>query len=569
MTEEKKRGGLKNAIAAAMSAVFPLYDPDDNDNSAITFESGNSLYSSFPYNALSNDKVSNEGSTVSDGKPSARVRVNKLPHERMARYNIYKEMEEDSTIHTALETHIAHALSINNRTGQILYLSPKSDEHAEYVERLNKEVMTKINENITSWIWPMCVYGVNYVRPYCTEGKGITFWEANWFTLPNNIREYERAGQLIGFTSEELKNKPTGEQVRLAEPWTLVALKNPMWRPDMDAKPVSHTGEAYSLYSDIHTRYPIETQNYGTSLLHAAYEPWMHLCNSILSLAKSRQLSSVIDRLITVSTDNLDMARAAEYLRLVASQLQEDRDDVERQARLNGYLPVVVNSLIPAMSGGAKGGVNIDTSSTDPNISHIEDIMFHVKRLAGALGLDPSMLGFSDLLSGGLGEGGFFRTSIQAALRANQIRLGTINFTKRSIDIHTAFRDGKVWPDGEEPFDICFNSINSALELEASEIREGKAQYAMTITTLLDMLENSALNKSPTLKRLLYGDVLEGQSEDELDAILKELAEKTAEDIGKNEMLMESMGLDRNKQNQRYIRDQVLLAMNEFISLGE
>lgn len=45
-----------------------------------------------------------------------------------------------------------------------------------------------------------------------------------------------------------------------------------------------------------------------------------------------------------------------------------------------------------------------------------------MKRLGGALGVDPSLLGFGDMLSGGLGDGGFFRVSVLAAVKANLIR---------------------------------------------------------------------------------------------------------------------------------------------------
>ncbi|NMS31495.1 hypothetical protein, partial [Vibrio parahaemolyticus] len=112
--------------------------------------------------------------------------------------------------------------------------------------------------------------------------------------------------------------------------------------------------------------------------------------------------------------------------------MKQDRQEVVDRSRKLGFIPTVINTLLPFM-GGAKGGLQIDTFTTDPNISHIEDIMFHLKRLAGTLGVDPSMLGFGDLLSGGLGEGGFFRTSIQSALRANQIRAAVVAFVKRAI----------------------------------------------------------------------------------------------------------------------------------------
>jgi hypothetical protein len=45
----------------------------------------------------------------------------------------------------------------------------------------------------------------------------------------------------------------------------------------------------------------------------------------------------------------------------------------------------------------------------------IEDVMLHARMLAGALGVDLSMLVFADQLSGGAWRGGFFRVSAQAA----------------------------------------------------------------------------------------------------------------------------------------------------------
>lgn len=576
MTETKKSGGSFAAIKSIMNAVFPLYDPDD-EKSPVTFQKGSAgqLSAINPYDLATssgiNGSTTSSGSTANEGCISERLYIRTLPHDRFLRYAIYDEMEEDSTIATAIEIHISHALSINNKSGQIVYLEAKDEKDKEYVETLNKELMSKINDSVYNWAWAMCIYGVNYIRPHAKQGKGIDFFECNWYTLPHHVREYERAGQLVGFTHEYLETRQSGEQVRLAEPWALIPLKIPMWRPDYKQQPVGWSGEKYSLYSDVHLRYPIETQNYGTSMLHTAYESWMFLRNAIRSLAKSRQISSIIERLISISTDNLDAQRAAQYLNLVAGQLQDDWDDLERKARIDGYLPAMINSFIPVMTGGTKGGVSIDTFTTDPNIAHIEDIMFHVKRLSGALGVEPSMLGFSDIMSGGLGEGGFFRNAIQAAMRANQIRLGVVGTVKRAIDIHTAYRDGKVWPDGEEPFLIRFNSLNTAIELEAAAARESKANYAMTVTTLLDMFEQSGLNKSETLKRQLYTNTLENMDAESVDKILAELsavADDVSGEMTDDDMLLESLGIPSQKRHQRYIRDLVLEAMTDFMKLG-
>ena len=54
-----------------------------------------------------------------------------------------------------------------------------------------------------------------------------------------------------------------------------------------------------------------------------------------------------------------------------------------------------------------KGGIQIDTVQGTPDINGLEDVLFHVKRLGSAVGVAPSLLGFGDMLSGGLGDGGF------------------------------------------------------------------------------------------------------------------------------------------------------------------
>lgn len=544
-------------FVAVLKEAFPFFNADDDKDAGIAYESGSS-YTGNPFvDSTAVEAENGNSALVTDGrKKSDRLYLKRLPKDRFLRYHIYKEMEEDSTMSAAAELHLSHALSTPSEGGLCVYLHPKDESHVDYVNTLNRELIEPIADQLMNWCYTMVVYGVGYVRPYVEAGRGITHFEANYYTLPHQIREYERSGQLAGFTSEYLKERQTGEQVRLAEPWALIPLKMPMYRPDMDVEPVNYSGQAYSLYSDAYGRKPIETQNYGTSLFQTSFESWSMLRQSIAALGASRVNASLIDRLITANTDGLDAARAAEYINMVATQLQQDRQEVVTKSQKTGILPTVMNTLIPVL-GGAKGGLSIDTFTTDPNISHIEDIMFHLKRLAGTLGVDPSMLGFGDLLSGGLGEGGFFRTSIQSALRANQIRSAVTKFVKRAIDIHTIYRDGKVWRDEDAPFEICFNSINTAVALEERQAQESRANYASILATVLDMIENSPIGKSNELKTHLYTSVLELEP-DLAQKAIAELAKSASED----ESMMESLGMRSPQEVERYVKDTVL----DFIS---
>ncbi|HCH3915161.1 portal protein [Vibrio parahaemolyticus] len=556
MSQNKASIGL----AAALKQAFPFFNENDDKESGISFESG-AGYTGSPFHDRDNQLDESNGALTNDGRKSSdRFFLHKLPKDRFMLYPILKEMAEDSTIDAALNLHLGHALSVSNDHGMAVYLHPTDEKYAEYVGRLNRELLAPINDNLMNWTYSTLVYGVNYVRPYTQEGVGITHFEANYYTLPNQIREYERSGELAGFTAEYLQTRANGEQVRLAEPWALIPLKMPIWRPDMDVPPVNYTGQRYSLYDDAYSRIPIETQNYGTSILLTCFEAWSMLRQSIAALGASRVNASLIDRMVAVNTDGLDAAGAAEYINMVADQMKQDRQEVVDRSRKLGFIPTVINTLLPFM-GGAKGGLQIDTFTTDPNISHIEDIMFHLKRLAGTLGVDPSMLGFGDLLSGGLGEGGFFRASIQSALRANQIRAAVVKFVKRAIDIHTIYRDGKVWSDNDMPFEIRFNSLNTAIEQEKADAMESQANYATMLATVLDLIEQSPIGKSEKLKNHLYTSVIGLDSE-----LAKEVISELAAQVSKNDKMMESIGMTDQSEAERFVRDVVLDLLTEIQS---
>lgn len=539
-----------------MKEVFKYFNEDDADNPLIVLETQNT---GEIWERQGVNNLEQKPATLSHGGESERdtIKQYKLPKDRIAKYRVLEKMSKDTLVSTALDIHLAHAFSVDLKTGRAITLKPKPGADESYVNSLQVEVVDPINDILMNLGRVMCTFGVGYARPHCSEKVGISSWEYNYHTLPFNIREYEKAGELTGFTSENLKRKDHGGNIELAPPWALVGMKLPNWIPSMTSEPVRYSAEPFSLYDDAYHRTPIETQNYGQSLLETVYEPFMHIQDSLLSLIASRNNASHIDRFVTIPTDGLDIGKAAEYINTVTSQFKKDKEQAAKKANSTGILPTVWNHIFPSMQN-AKGSVTVDTQTISPDIAHIEDVMFHLKRFAGGIGIDPSMLGFSDMLSGGLGEGGFLRTSIHSALKALLLRKAAYQFTQRSIDIHTAFKDGKVWLPVDRPYTIEFNSMSTAIAIEEAEAREAKANYASIIVTVLDTLENSPISKSETLKETIYTKLIDFD-DDLVKKIIEELALSTAQDTP----LMEAMKISKNNQNEQYIRDVIFDVFSE------
>jgi hypothetical protein len=373
---------------------------------------------------------------------------------------------------------------------------------------------------------------------------GITHFESSFYTLPQFVREYTRSGLLAGYTNQYLRDKQHTGTVQLAPPWSLISMKVPYHVADPTREP-EHFGSAiYSLFDDVYDQMIVETQDYGHSFLENSFGPWRDLVEAIDSMRGSRKNASRIDRMMLVPMEGLDPIAAAEYSNYIASQLKANQENQERRAVLKSLRPLINNSLIPVHGG--KGQMTIDTNRTDPNISDIEDIMFHLKRLTASLGIDVTMMGWADLLSGGLGEGGFFQQSIQAARRATWIRQAASTMINRALDLHFWYKYKKVVPaDMAKPWSVQFNSLNTSIAESENEARESRANYATVIATLVDAIANGATQRSPLLTKALLEGALDLDDE-QMKQVLADIKAAGADEGGEGgDMVMSSMKLEQ------------------------
>lgn len=549
-TKDKNKGFLSALKKAFNGGDVTPADP-------VVFTSGHSVVARSGLSALRPGILGSN----SDGMTSAADSISlsaELPGERLQKYNILETMAKSPTISTALNIHIAHALAPSKKTGQAFILSPKDGSDAEAVSRceeLTADLGAMINDGLPSWAMIMAIFGVSYVRPYAEQGRGITGIESSYYTLPHFVQEFYRGSQLVGFSGDYILDTHSLRRV-ITEPWNLVSMKNPYWTPQHKVIPVSYGTKGYSLLSDQADKPLMETQNYGTSFLEYSYEPYLNLCASLAALKSTRNNAAKIDRLIALTTNTLDPVNAANYTRGVSQALKRHSDLVAQRSINANAIPTVLNHLIPVMGDG-KNGITIDTQSIPADISGIEDVMFHLRQLAASLGIDATMLGWADQMSGGLGEGGWQQTAIQAALRANWIRQAAQRTIYRLLDIHLAYKYGKVYTETNRPYDVQFNSMNTAIQEEENRELDARANFVAVISQMMDQIQNNPkLAGSDAFMRYLFTEQLH-IDDDTLNTMIKEFKANESEQNNEHGMY-ESAPLSSGDDPENWTPEQLI-----------
>jgi hypothetical protein len=167
--------------------------------------------------------------------------------------------------------------------------------------------------------------------------------------------------------------------------------------------------------------------------------------------------------------------------------------------RIRHVVPVFSEKQLTQVTGNVGG-------QRSANVS-IEDIMLHARLLSGSMGVDLSMLGFADQLAGGLGEGGFFRTSAQIGESSRTIRTAQAEFYDSIIDIHTYKKYGFVFDKNDRPFSINFYGSISALENEKQATRANAMNGGLMLVQAMQQFKDLGADKE-MMKQFLMQTML-------------------------------------------------------------
>lgn len=435
----------------------------------------------------------------------------RLARNRQQIYLKWIEMVGDPLISSALRLHVTAALGGHETSGDVVFLelsaAIKNDKTKQkIVDEIRTDLTPILNRIAYTTGFNAAAFGDAYGRVYADGKNGVVDVYVDEIVHPAMVTAYEQGNTTVGYV---VSSGPRFTERLDLEQMVRVKMPRMVYIPQVRAL---EKAVRLALKEDDLSAQPLLPSLVGGSFLDSAEGPYDSLSAALAGLVGQRVLDSIDESMLTVNMDSMTKEQQKSYftnLKKILTASKKRAEDAVASgkpvlSRIYNLMPVWGDKQLTALNGSLTGGGGRGVSGS---IS-IEDVLFHAKLLCAALGMDLSMLGFAELLSGGMGDGGFFRTSAQAAERSRLLRVGLSEFFNQIIDIHTYKKYGYVFPANERPWVVNFYGTISALESERqrtkTEAMNTGAIMAQTLAQLRDLnLDDAALQEILTKVMLL------------------------------------------------------------------
>ena len=408
---------------------------------------------------------------------------------RQAIYEKWAQMEGDAICSTAALLLTTSALGGHETSGDTVFIettpaAKKNKQLATIAEEIAADLSPIFNRISFQMAYTGASFGDAYARIYAEPNVGVVDLYVDELVRPQLVQPYEQGSRTVGFAiytgERNFERLDLSQMARLKMPRT-------QWVPQHG---VVEKALRLAITEDRLESLPIMPAMAGGSLFHNAEEAYDNLAASLVGLVGQRWMDSISEEMLQVNMNSMTLDQQERFMRTVTEMLQRSKKYAEdavksgkpRLEKIRHLIPVFgekqLATLGPASNGGRTSNITID------------DVMMHARLLSGALGVDLSMLGFADQLAGGLGEGGFFRVSAQAAERARVIRGALRDFFNHIIDIHCLRRYGMVFSERERPWSINFYGSISALEAEKQRTRTDAMNGGVLLAQAMQMLKD-------------------------------------------------------------------------------
>lgn len=448
--------------------------------------------------------------------------------ERKTIYTVWQMMQTDPSIAEALSLHVAAALGGHESRGDVVFMTPNqrirgdglhNAQLRKKVEQRSRYLAPIINKTAHKVCRDAVGFGDGYMRVYGVHGRGIVDAICNEYTHPPLIQAFEQGGKTVGYHALEHQN-----WLNLLTKLTtiqMVRLKMPRVTHVPQVETVQGILREKILKADIQSELPIVPSAVGGSFLYEVEEPWenVHLA---LACMNSQQIADAVKQMfLTIDMSGMPPNQRELYKQGLTQMLKSHEEHVRSALQGGEAIWTTKYHVLPVW--GDKQVLNpvgdIAGQRTAP--VNIEQLMLNVRRMMGGLGSDPSMVGWADMLAGGLGDGAAFHTNAQVMRRSIMIRQAYTQMLNDLAVLDWAYAYGEWLDQDQYPWQFEFYSDQSAAANEMNTNRNNRSNTLMLLGQAITVLRDAGLSENSN--KMLLEDIA-GLDMDKAEMIAKDMA---------------------------------------------
>lgn len=409
-------------------------------------------------------------------------------------YSKWQDMLADPVITSALRLHCTAALGGHETRGDMIFIEPSANVAGQAdAEKLVKEIKADL-EALFNRIAPVVcfnsvAFGDGYGRMFAKQGVGVVDVYVDEMVLPPLVQPYERGNITVGYM--------VASGTKFREKMTVLQLAR-MRLPRLMYVPQERVVEKFirmALKTDNVEDMPAVPSLAGGSFLDGAEIAYDKFAASWAGLTGQRVQDSIDETLLAVNLSGTTPQQRKTFLASFKAMIESSNAYINKVVEGGRSVYGRVFHVLPTANEKQVAEVRSQMSNGRTASLTIDDVMMNAKLLAGALGLDMAMLGFGDLLSGGLGEGGFFRLSAQAGERSRMIRSALSEFLEHVIAVHLLYKKGIEVDPKNKPWVINYASGISALETERAKTKADNMNSAALMVQTMQQIKDLGLDE--------------------------------------------------------------------------
>lgn len=434
----------------------------------------------------------------------------KQPRTRRQIYTMWEIMQADPQVSEALSLHVTAALGGHESTGDMIFITPndhireggrRATDLRKKVEREAKHMAPLINRHVFSLARQAIAYGDSYARIYTDERRGVLDLMNNRFTQPSLIMPFEQAGRTIGFHALEDEDKQRTIAKLSLEQMLRVKMPRIENTPQMA---LDVWQDRTTLVYDLRTDNPILPSEVGGSFLYPIEDAWRDVTISRAGLNNQQIADSVKQAFLTLNMEGMPAKQRQGYISSLTKMLKSYRDQIQDAFDGGEALYGTKYHVLPQY--GEKQVVQ-SVGDLSQRVAPLNEgiLMINLRRLAGGLGMDLSLIGWADMLAGGLGDGAAFHTSAQVMRRSMLIRQACIDAFNHLMSVHWGIKYNEWFEPQDYPWQFDFYSDQSAAATEMLNNKQNRANTLAIVAQSLAGLRELGFDKETN--QLMLEDV--------------------------------------------------------------